>query len=635
MSWKYNSSVQQIYQNDRVEVSKDDKYLEIKYLNPHIIKIAIDDKMAIDNEVIRMIKMRDEAGGKYFVQKEIGKVIGVSRQMINRRWQVYKEEGLIPLLLGEWEHSKITPELLDRLAEISVENPFLTPKEIIEIFKSEKLCEEMSETTIYNGQRMLDGRKLIELIRKKMNKKMPDSFMEGGYIIEKLFEIIESLFEKVKSTTESINDVIHEKSLYQYLKNHYRAVNITGRTPTKKDQYIPRKKLERDRKRNIGFIRRLLAGIGLLEICPDCHNPDIKFKFRRARKYVNKTGEKIEDYSLVYQCLNKCCLTKFFTIPPKGVELYARVHKEVKKMVLRWIFHLRGSLKRVCDELLENGIKVALTTILRWIKKAGEESVEMMKIINQDYMTQPICIDEKWIKVRGKWCYAFTAVGVVMGDLLAVELYYHKGEEEMKAFLLYLKSLGYNPRIIVTDLLMWYEKVVKEVFPDCYYHQCVLHAERDAKRIVRKNLPDGIADEWKKKLVKSIRKIFASKNAKQAKKRYRKFLRLKEEAPEEVLGVFKMMSNYYPKLFQSFVRKDIPKTTNPVERAIGEFEEKYQNMKGFTSFHYARWFLKAFQVYYRLRKISFGSFKGKNRLELKGNPIGKLKFADYLVPTFY
>ena len=64
--------------------------------------------MAVDNEVIRMLQMKDKDSKKYFIQKEVGKIIGVSRQMINRRWRVYKEEGLISLLKGEWKHSKIT-----------------------------------------------------------------------------------------------------------------------------------------------------------------------------------------------------------------------------------------------------------------------------------------------------------------------------------------------------------------------------------------------------------------------------------------------------------------------------------------------------------------------------------------------
>lgn len=197
-----------------------------------------------------------------------------------------------------------------------------------------------------------------------------------------------------------------------------------------------------------------------------------------------------------------------------------------------------------------------------------------------------------------------------------------------------LKALGFRPESITTDLLLGYEREVEEVFPNCTFHQCVLHAGRDTKRIVRQNLPDYGEEGWRRRLIRSIRILFKRKGIKQVKKRYARFSQLRHHAPESVLGVFDMMDKYFPKLCQSVLRKDIPQTTNPVERAIGEFEERYHLTKGFTSFYYAQSFLKAFQVYYRLRKIRFGPFRGKSRLELKGNPIGRLNYTDYLTPTF-
>jgi len=140
---------------------------------------------------------------------------------------------------------------------------------------------------------------------------------------------------------------------------------------------------------------------------------------------------------------------------------------------------------------------------------------------------------------------------------------------------------------ITTDLLMGYGSIVKEVFPDCIFQQCVLHAGRDAARIVRLSLPAKKDEVWKKKLNKRIRTLFKSKRIRQVKKRYFKIMRLKEQAPKSVSGVFDMLKRYYPRLCLSVLDKDIPKTTNSVERAIGEFEERYQLTKGFTSFNYA------------------------------------------------
>lgn len=123
----------------------------------------------------------------------------------------------------------------------------------------------------------------------------------------------------------------------------------------------------------------------------------------------------------------------------------------------RWCFHLPGSLSRVAEELSEHGIPVALTTVLRWVKKAGEECVEALDLCAREDWGQPLCIDEKWVKVRAKWHYVFTAVGSRATDLLAIELFAHKSLEAIKTFLLQLKAMGFRPRSITTDLLLGYE----------------------------------------------------------------------------------------------------------------------------------------------------------------------------------
>jgi len=619
-----------IYSDAKIDVVKQGEYLELKYKTPHLIRIKASDKQGIDDEVIRMLKMRIPGGSKYFVQQEVGKIIGVSRQMINRRWQVYRKEGLVSLLSGEWEKSKITPQLLNRLAQIVVENPFMFLHEIKERLQEEGVCEEISDATLHSALRQMDGRKLIMLMREKASKSMPEAFMESGYMIERLFGIIDELFTKVPK--ETIDHAF--KQGLGYLKLYFRKATLHRTGPTEKDRYKQRKKLKRDKRRKVGFLKHLVAGIKGIQECPDCHSGQIKFIFKRKRGYKDEKGEKIQSYSRVYRCLNPECRTKYFTRPPEGVELYARVHRNVKKMTFRWIFHLRGSLIRVRDELKEHGIEVDLTTVLRWLKKAGEECVNTLSLFRQEDWEQPLCVDEKWIKVRSKWCYVFTAVGTIVTDLLAAELFFHKDKQAMRTFLYMLKAFGFRPKSITTDLLMGYEAVVMEVFPDCIYHQCVLHAGRDAKRIVRIALHNQEDEEWKVILAKRIRTLFKSKKIKQIKKRYFKIMGLRAHAPESVSGVFDMLQKYFPKLCQSVLRKDIPKTTNPVERAIGEFEERYHLTKGFTSFYYAQFFIKAYQIYYRLRKISFGRFRGKSRLELKGNPLGKLCFTDYLTPTF-
>jgi hypothetical protein len=263
-----------VYKDVNIDVVKRDEYLELNYKTPHLMRIKADDRQAIDDEVIRMLKMRTPEGQKYFVQKEVGRIIGVSRQMINRRWQVYRQEGLLALLAGEWEKSKITPALLDRLAEIVVENPFLFEHEIKERLQEEGFCTELSDATLYRALKQMDGRKLLMLMREKASKSVPEAFMEAGYMIERLFGIIDDLFTKVPK--EAIDHAF--KRGLEYLRSYFCKAVLHRVGPTEKDQYTQRKKLKRDKRRKIGFLKHLLARIRGVHECPDCYSLNIKFR---------------------------------------------------------------------------------------------------------------------------------------------------------------------------------------------------------------------------------------------------------------------------------------------------------------------------------------------------------------------
>jgi transposase-like protein len=625
---------QLFYSDEKIEVYKNNNQIKICYQQPHTIILNSTDHKDIDNEIIRLLRIRTVENKKLFLQKDIGKLFGLSRQMINRRWQVYKNEGLLALLSMQWENSKITPELLDRLTELAVDNPFLTYDEIKKILISEGLCTRISNVSLNTAQTKMDGRLIVKLLRKKADKINPGSFIDANYIIKKLFGFLEILLKTVP--VHERNKVIDYNS-YEYLKSCYQGILVKIKKNIKKDAYTGRVKLARDKRRIIGYLKGLINNNSqLFHKCPDCKTPYIKYIFKRKRYYINKSGKKMESFSEIYKCLNNDCNTKYYTVPPKGVELYARVHKDIKKKVLRWYFHLRGSLSRICDELANKNINVSITTVLRWLKKAGEESVNLFKLYDNKELTQSLCIDEKWIKIRNDWKYIFVAVSSKNGNIKAMELYPNKDKNCMKTFLTELKLAGFNPYNITTDLLLGYESVVKEIFPDCIYNQCILHAERDAKRIVKKAFSKSENEqEWKKILTKKIYTLFRSKKLKQVKKRYFKIMKLRTDAPEKVDYLFTMLSKYFPKLCLAISNKKIVSSTNAVERVIGEIEEKYHSTKGFTNFYFARFFIKAFWIYYSFRKISYGPNKGKNRLMMDGCKFFKVKFDDYLIQTYH
>jgi hypothetical protein len=84
----------------------------------------------------------------------------------------------LALIAGEWEKSKITLQLLGRLAEIVVENPLLFEHEIKERLQEEGVCEEISDVTLYCALKQMDGRKLIMLMREKASKMVSESYLK-------------------------------------------------------------------------------------------------------------------------------------------------------------------------------------------------------------------------------------------------------------------------------------------------------------------------------------------------------------------------------------------------------------------------------------------------------------------------
>ena len=204
-----------VFEDDSIKASEQENNLEILYKKPNKMLLDKNDRKDMDNELIRMLRLKSEDGKKFITQDKIGKIFGISRQMVNRRWQVYKQDGILSLLSGREENFKITPELLRRLEEISVENPFLSASDIKRILISEGLCDDISEASIYSAQRQMDGRRIVELLRKKESKNIPQELSETGYLIGQLLKMIEDLFDKVP---EKQKEEVLNNSLYSYLK---------------------------------------------------------------------------------------------------------------------------------------------------------------------------------------------------------------------------------------------------------------------------------------------------------------------------------------------------------------------------------------------------------------------------------
>lgn len=623
-----------IFKNSQVEVKEKNENIVIKYKKPHKIIIPKNDKSRIDMEIVRLNKIKQLNNNKFIYQKTMGEMFSVSRQMINRRIMVEKKDGIIFLLQREWEKSKLTEPVERRITELVCENVFLSADQISEYLTREGTVDKISAGCVYNGIKDMDGQYVVKLLKEKSEKSKPEIHMSGRYIIDRLIKIVTDLLEMIAD--KDFNKLKANENDIKNILENYKQVSKPKKTNEKKqwDCYSPRKKLKRDIKRKNNCLRMIfdfLAGKAIC--CPDCLSENITFLFERERYPLNERGEKYTDVSRIYKCNNRECRTKWFTLTPKDVELYAHVNTKLKEQVFELLFHVRGSYRRVSDYLKSINIPVNFVTLMRWVKKAGEEYIDTLKLQSRIF-ADTICVDEKWIKVRNLWRYVFVAVDNLADDLLDAELYLNNGKNEIRLFLLKLKSMGIYPKVIITDLLNGYGKIIKEVFPLAYHHECILHAGRAARRLVYKYFQREINKKLRKKLIKKIGWFFKSTDKSTVNKRWKKLQLFKDKYGQAIIPMLKLLERYMPKFIYSLEHPEMPKTSNGAERVIKELALKYQNMLGYSSFYVAQFMLKVFVIYYRMKKFSSGRFKGHSPVEVKKLSLRKLKWTDILFAHF-
>jgi transposase-like protein len=581
-------------------------------------------------EIVRLCQLRTPEGKKFITQAEIGQAFELSRQMINRRKRVVEQAGLSTLLLGEYEKSKLTEAVQQRIQDLIVSNWHINQTQIAAILVEEGLVNNISVATVRQGIQQMDGLKLVKRMRQILEKEKSAPNLSQNYLIDRLCELVKKLlhgkgdvYRQVEKVYQELNQI--RKTYPEPPKGHY-----------KWNQKHVRFHLARDRRRKQRQLEAMVNGENSQKtrssiVCPDCGTDNVTKKEERERTYTDENGEKKIDVAIRMRCQNENCKTKTFTILPANLELWARVTIGVKRKALQLIFHVRSSYRRGADYLKqEELINCAWTTVLNWIRKAGQETIELERILKIRWSGK-LVVDEKWIKLFKAWIYLFVACDAESGEVLHQEVFLTSDKDTAKTFLLQLKALGYNPDVIITDLCPNYEKPVADVFAGVPHHLCVFHAERAAKNLVNKYLPSEEDQANKNKLKKNIRDLFKTKTPESLTKCYLKLKNSQADYPHEAAPVFSMLERYYPILLQSYQNPNIPATSNAAEHAIKEFDIKYQNTFGYSSFYAIKDFVSAYTVYQRLNPIDSGPNKGKSPREVSQHGDIDLSWYDYLL----
>jgi transposase-like protein/DNA-directed RNA polymerase subunit RPC12/RpoP len=372
--------------------------------------------------------------------------------------------------------------------------------------------------------------------------------------------------------------------------------------------------------------------------CPTCRSRHIVRKSRKGRmkKFYDAQGNLQEVAVYRYYCRNQACARGSFTHFPPGLVPYSRHRLEVHLLAVQAYAWSYSTYRRAGQAL-----QVSETTIYRWVSAWGHDLLPVAAIFGVVRSSGVVGVDEKYVlvpkndKPEGKmrrWMYVYLAVDVYTYDLLHIAIYAHNTKDSAQTFLLALRTKGYHPRVVVTDLRRDYGPVIAQVFCQARHHECLFHAEQEVSRYLRKTLGRDYAEQHPaaEEVRQAMVKMFQVRTKRTAQKRYRALLDQQDEYVQcepSLLWVFDFLEQHWPYLVNAVECQLIPATNNAVEMVIRRFDQHYQNFCGFESIETAQVYLGVFEKIYRFTPFSRDArpeIRGKSPLQLAAYDLSRM-----------
>ena len=186
-----------------------------------------------------------------------------------------------------------------------------------------------------------------------------------------------------------------------------------------------------------------------------------------------------------------------------------------------------------------------------------------------------VYIDEKWLKIRGKWYYWFVVLDSETGLPVLASVLGTKSKWACRWIGCKLKQIGKIPKIIVTDGLLSYHELVNMI-KGLRHILCHFHHQQGVTKWLKKHFGNETQIDSRKKEMKKILQTEDKRTVK------RRLFRLKESS--ETLGINEWINqteSNLPKLLPAVGSKRIPKTTNAIERFFRAFNRFYKVRCGF------------------------------------------------------
>ena len=560
-------------------------------------------------------------------QEQMAGWFGCPQEHISR-WTKYWLEEKWADMLSLKSAEVLTADLVERIVTVCATFPNWNSEQVYQHLHQQGL--KVTRTQVEQSAQRSGWKQLQATLFQRYEMGVSAFHLREAWLLEQLLALVQSLLVKVE-TGQSLTP---EEHLTQNdLQILAKSLELKPQTPFPAQPWMLQVE-------QVVF-RQGDATPEAVVCCPGCGCQDVKRKGKQPRwkKFYDHNGELQQTAVYRYSCPNPECTVKSFTHFPDGLLPYSPYRTQFHLLALQMYSWGYSTFRRTATAL-----GIHSMTAWRWVSQWGHDLLPIAALFGVLRSSGVVGVDEKYVLVpkndkpagdMRRWMYVYLAVDVCTYDLLHIAIYPYNDHHSAKAFLLALRTKGYHPTAIVTDLRQDYGPLIAQVFPNAVHHECIFHALQNVQKYIKDlyGMDYARLHPQAALLKQQIYAIFDTLSPCEAQLRYQQVLAFKGaylQAMPSSGPIFDFLEHHWPKLVNAIGSDTIPTTNNTVELVIRRFDQHYQNFCGFDSIDTAQSYLGVFEKVYRFTPFSQDAqprIRGKAPLQLAGYDINHLPMA--------